>query len=254
MAIKLFGTEVNLHPRFGNNFIDANTLDHTGGQEDAALDRILMLVEQGEFTLLLPYSVQREIGHPNTPSEVKRRAARLIYSMPVQLTDPEIATHERIRALIRGNAQSEKHTNDAFHIVESAKNGGRHFITNDRRLLKKAPQIWKALLIRVLTPSEFVADYYPAAESTEDNTMPIPKRETVTRDELNAILTREIRQIEDLEDAKLTFQYVLREPDETGCNWTGAVLNPGSKGSPEYGTPYAHGIVERARARYNIRD
>jgi hypothetical protein len=57
--------------------------------------------------------------------------------------------------------------------------------------------------------------------------MAIPNRELVTGDELNAILTREIREIEDLHDAKLTYQYLLREHDETGCNWSGAVLNPG---------------------------
>jgi predicted nucleic acid-binding protein len=64
-------------------------------------------------------------------------------------------------------AQSERHANDAFHIVESAKNGGRHFITNDKRLLKKSPQIRSELLIRILTPSEFIADYFSATKSNE---------------------------------------------------------------------------------------
>jgi predicted nucleic acid-binding protein len=161
MSIKLFGREVNLHPTLGNNFIDANTLDRTGGPTDADVDRILALAEDGEFTLLLPYSVQAEIAHPNTPSDVKRKASRLIYSMPVQLTEQEKWTHQQIGELIRGNARAGKHANDAFHIVESAKNGGRHFITNDDRLLKKAPEIWQELLIRVLTASEFIHDYYP---------------------------------------------------------------------------------------------
>ena len=84
--------------------------------------------------------------------------------------------------------------------------------------------------------------------------MSITKRELVTRGELNKILTREIRKIADLEDAELECQYVLQEPDETGCNWTGAVLNPGSKGTPEYAVPYANSIVEGRRARYNIKD
>jgi hypothetical protein len=84
--------------------------------------------------------------------------------MPVQLAEPEKATHRKIRDLIQGNARSEKHADDAYHLVESAKNGGRHFFTYDTRLLKKAPEIWKALLIRVLTACEFVNDYYPATD------------------------------------------------------------------------------------------
>jgi hypothetical protein len=161
MAINIFGLTVNLDPKYGNNFIDANALDHTGGPEDEAMDKILALAEARHFTLLLPFSVKREIEHPNTPSEVKRRASGLIYSMPVQLTAPELATHKKIRDLVQGNAQPGQHAHDAFHVVESAKNGGRHFITNDKRLLKKAPEIWKALMIRVLTASEFIKDYFP---------------------------------------------------------------------------------------------
>lgn len=151
---------VNIDPRYGNNFIDANVLDRKGSAEDEAVDKILELAEKGEFALLLAYSVKAEIEHPNTPQNVKRRAAGLIYSMRVQLTAQEKATHERIRRLIQGAAQSGQHAADAFHLVESAKNGGRHFITYDRRLLKKAPEIWDALLIRVVTPAEFIADYF----------------------------------------------------------------------------------------------
>jgi hypothetical protein len=161
MTIQLFGKMVNIDPRFGNNFIDANVLDRKGSPEDNAVDAILRYAEAGEFTLLLPYSVKEELEHPNTPKEIKRRAAGLIFSMRVQLTEQEKATHRRIRDLIRGNAQSNQHDRDAFHLVESQKNGGRHFITNDGRLLKKAAEIWQALLIRVLTPKAFMNDYFP---------------------------------------------------------------------------------------------
>jgi predicted nucleic acid-binding protein len=160
MTIDPFGKTLNLDPRYGNNFIDANVLDRKGTPEDEAVDKILALAEDGKFTLLLAYSVKAEIEHPNTPQDVKRRAAGLIYSMRVQLTAQEKATHQRIRNLIQGAAQSGQHAADAFHLVESAKNGGRHFITYDRRLLMKAPEIWDALLIRVLTPTEFMTDYF----------------------------------------------------------------------------------------------
>ncbi len=81
-----------------------------------------------------------------------------------------------------------------------------------------------------------------------------PNRQIVTREELNRYLTNEIRKIEDLEDARLEFQYVLQEPDEDGCNWSDAVLNPGSKGSPEYGAPYARVILQKARALFNVKE
>jgi hypothetical protein len=77
-----------------------------------------------------------------------------LYSMEVTLTAPELATHEKLQILIQGNAKSGRHERDAFHLVESAKYGGRYFITKDRRLLKKAPEIWVALRLRVVKPSE----------------------------------------------------------------------------------------------------
>jgi predicted nucleic acid-binding protein len=152
---------VSLNPCIGNNFLDSNALDHTDEIEDAAMDEILKLHDKPDtFTLLLPYSVKAEIEHPSTPAEKKRKAAGFLYSMEVQLTQPELATHEKIRALIQGNAQPGRHAKDAFHLVESAKYGGRHFITKDGRLLKKAPEIWVLLRLRVLKPSEFLAAYH----------------------------------------------------------------------------------------------
>ena len=152
-------------PRYGNNFIDANILDRTGGAEDSAVDTILQLRGKCAFTLLLPYSVKAEIDHPKTPDEVKRKASQLIYSMPVQLTPPELARHQTIRDFIRGKAKPGQHDSDAFHLVESAKYGGRYFITNDGRLLKKAPEIWKMLQLKVTKPSEFLAIYLTHAAS-----------------------------------------------------------------------------------------
>jgi hypothetical protein len=152
----------DLDPRIGNSFIDANVLDRTGGAEDDAVSEILRL-RWGAFTLLLPHSVKAEIAHPNTPAEVKRRATEFVYSMPVQLTPAEEATHNRVRTLIQGNAKPGQHERDAFHLVESAKYG-RHFITNDGRLLKRAEEIWEMLHLKVVKPSEFLAAYVAHAE------------------------------------------------------------------------------------------
>jgi hypothetical protein len=40
-----------VNPLIGNNFIDANVLDRTGGPEDAAVDTILEMKWEGVFTL-----------------------------------------------------------------------------------------------------------------------------------------------------------------------------------------------------------
>lgn len=74
--------------------------------------------------------------------------------MEVQLTEAELALHERVQAVIQGNAKPGRHHKDAFHLVESARYS-RHFITKYERLLKKASEIWQLLQLRVLRPSEF---------------------------------------------------------------------------------------------------
>ena len=83
--------------------------------------------------------------------------------------------------------------------------------------------------------------------------MSIPRRQAVTLAALNDILTREIQKIEDLEDATLKCQHILAEPDDKGCNWSGPLLNPGSKGSFEYADPHVRRIIVSARARYNVK-
>ena len=155
---------LRLDPRYGNSFLDCNALDRTDPIEDTAMDEILRLHDEPDtFTLLLPYSVKAEIEHPSTPPDKKRLAENFVFSMEVQLTESELALHERVRAVIQGNAKPGRHHKDAFHLVESAKYG-RHFITKDARLLKKASEIWQLLHLRVLRPSEFLAAYYASVE------------------------------------------------------------------------------------------
>jgi hypothetical protein len=154
-----------LDPRRGNNFIDANAFDLTGGREDGAVREIRRLHAEGAFTLDIPHSVKSEIGHRNTPLSVKSEAAQMIYTIPVPLTGPEQVTLQNVRTLIQGNARPGQHDKDAFHLFESAKYGGRFFITNDARLLKKAEEIWALLPpLRVVKPSEFLAAYAAHSE------------------------------------------------------------------------------------------
>jgi hypothetical protein len=147
-----------IDPRYVNNLIDAHVLDRTGGPQDTAVDLILELAAAGAMTVLLPHSVKTEIEHPNTPDDVKRRAIELIYTEPVQLTPQELALHQKIRNILRGKAKPGKHDRDAYHVVESAKYGG-YFITNDERLLRKAPEIADLLHIEIVTPLAFMNQY-----------------------------------------------------------------------------------------------
>jgi hypothetical protein len=150
---------LRIDPHYCNNFIDAHVLDRTGTPEDEVVEQILSLAMDGTFTLLLPYSVKAEIEHPNTPTEVRRRATELIFTEPVTLTAPELETHRKARELLRGNAKPGKHDRDAFHVVESAKYGGGYFITNDQRILKKQSELTALIGIVIVTPTEFLDLY-----------------------------------------------------------------------------------------------
>jgi len=148
-----------LDPRYGNNLIDAHFLDALEGEEAEALERIMRFYAEERFTLLIPHSVRAEIEHENTPDHVKARARQFIFTEPVQLTAPERERVEQARALMRGNAKAGKHDSDASHIVEAAKHGGRYFITNDGRILKKKNEISALLGIKIVAPTEFLAAY-----------------------------------------------------------------------------------------------
>lgn len=89
----------------------------------------------------------------------------MLYSKPVKLTASELIRCQWIRVLIKGNAMPGTHDADAFHLVESAKYGGRYFITNDARLIKKASDIFEELFITPLKPSVFLAVYLECVKS-----------------------------------------------------------------------------------------
>lgn len=140
--------------------LDANALDKRGGPEDAVVDELLALAEGMKLSLVLPHSVRAEINHPNTPADVKRRAARLLFSTSVDLTGPEFELHRKVRTILQGNAKPGKHDRDAYHLVEAAKYGG-HFITSDKdRPLKKRDEVAQILPhLQIVTPAEFLAIY-----------------------------------------------------------------------------------------------
>ncbi len=78
------------------------------------------------------------------------------------------------------------------------------------------------------------------------------RRKTVSRAELNAWLTQEIRKVEDCGDATLEVQYPLAEPDENGCNWSGLIAKPGKNITADQISPIAAEIGTRASLLFNI--
>ena len=147
-----------LDPRYCQGCIDAMVLDQTGGLDDEATDRIVELATACRINLLLPHSVQKELGHPNTPIVVKRRAANLLYTKPVQLTSNEREMLGRIIRALRGNARPGKHDSDALHIFESQKYT-QYFITNDTRILRKAAEIFRLVQLPIMTPTALLELY-----------------------------------------------------------------------------------------------
>ena len=146
-----------IDPRYSNTFVDVPVLHRKGNAEDAVFDEVLEIAFEWRVMLHLTYSVKDEIAHPNTPDYVKKRAQRFIYSVPVQLTQEENELHQKVRKIVQGNAKAGKHDADAFHLVESQKYGAGHFLTYDKRLLKKKAAIRNLLNMEIVTPTEFLA-------------------------------------------------------------------------------------------------
>lgn len=147
-----------IDPRIHNNFLDANFWNDTGNPvEGSAMLEILDLAQQGEVSLILPFSVKAELEHPNTPPEIKRAASGMIHTLRTELSPNELAIRSKLLVLIQGNAKPGKHDRDVFHLLEAAKYGGGYFITKDGRLLKKGMEIGYLLAsLRVVCPSDFM--------------------------------------------------------------------------------------------------
>jgi hypothetical protein len=143
-------------PFYVNNAIDANILDNVADGEDAAVAEIVRLSDEGEITLMLPYSVQAEIENPSTPDHVKAAARQFIFSQKVTITSGERGLYEKLLAEASGDAETKNIAADLLHVFEAAKYGG-YFITRDKRLLKRRSVIGGLLQLDVVTPGEFLS-------------------------------------------------------------------------------------------------
>jgi hypothetical protein len=137
-------------PKYTTSFIDSCAFDPADSMEKESSRRLL-----DEAILEVAHSVQKEIDHPNTPSDVKSIARHLIFTIENPLTKDELNRREDVRLLVRGNAKVGQHENDADHLFELSKQGGGYFITTDNRLLSLSNELFKRYFITTIKPSDY---------------------------------------------------------------------------------------------------
>lgn len=145
----------NIDPKYSQFFLDTCAFDPKYTPEDSAAKELWKRYEAEEINLLLTHSNQREIDHPNTPTWVKQQALSMVFTLKVQLTSDEQNRRASLERLLRGNAQSDKHKDDAHHLFEASKYGG-YFVTTDNRILSMAIEIFRQCSVQVLTPSNAI--------------------------------------------------------------------------------------------------
>lgn len=145
------------NPRISNNFLDTCAFDPKAEPEASCSRAIFQLYDEGKIRLVLSHTNQKEMEHPNTPAEVKCEAAKMIFTIPVQLTQPEIQRLSNISTLLTGNATPSAHWADATHINESIKYGGC-FITTDKRILSNKAELERFGAV-ILKPCEWMSFY-----------------------------------------------------------------------------------------------
>ena len=79
------------------------------------------------------------------------------------------------------------------------------------------------------------------------------ERTIVTKEELQAWLTVEIRKFEGCEECSFGGIIPLREVDESGCNWSGSVVLRATGVPPEIYRIAVAKIMADARSKFNIR-
>jgi hypothetical protein len=125
------------NPKIGLVHLDSCAFDPKYHPEDEASKKIFQLYDNNEINLLIAHSTMKEIDHPNTPDWVKNQALIQIFTINTALTKSEETRKNKIASILRGNSKTDKHQQDADHIFEASKYGGRYFVTTDKRILNK---------------------------------------------------------------------------------------------------------------------
>ena len=145
------------NPKYGNTLLDSCVLGTLGVEHDAAA-KILGLAGEGEISVITTFGVIDEISHPNTPQHVKSIAAKLIFTIQVELNAEEREKYNKIHEAMTGNSKSEKYSADAGHIFEAGKYGN-YFVTNDERILKRRELLNRLSGAFIVRPSEWLRNY-----------------------------------------------------------------------------------------------
>ncbi len=111
-------------PNLTSTFLDSCAFEPKVSPEHEATQRIRALWQSGEIQLILVHSVKKEVDFPNTPSEVKREAQGMIFTMPTNLTSPESARLATVLTIMTGNGKREKCEADANHVFMAGKYRG----------------------------------------------------------------------------------------------------------------------------------
>jgi predicted nucleic acid-binding protein len=146
-----------LDPRKTNVAIDANALDHKGGERDALVDRFNAAVKSGTVTVVVAAGVRDELRHPRTPSDAKDAVLPQIYNLRPGLNAAQREVRRQVAIILQGNAKPGTHAADASHISEAAETGCAYFITEDKRMLGKRAEMRLVLppTLAIVTLEEF---------------------------------------------------------------------------------------------------
>lgn len=150
---------IPLDPRRTNNFLDSCAFNPKLPDEYAASREIERLYDDEKIVLLITHSVEKEIEHPNTPADVKKKALEMARTFDTHLTPDEINRQEAIRVVFTGSGNPETYRADAQHLFLAGKYGG-HFITVDGRIIKRRNVLMKICAVDIFTPSEWLEHYH----------------------------------------------------------------------------------------------
>jgi len=154
-------------PTRSNIFIDSCAFDPKHEPETAAANKIRALEDAGRLRLIIAHSTVKELEHPNVPQKIKQDAVARIRSLQVELTAGEDQQKRRILEILAGNGKPENMVQDADHVFEAQKYGGGYFLTVDKGILRKAPDIHALCGVNVMTPSSFLAELGETLDGTE---------------------------------------------------------------------------------------
>ena len=134
-------SKTTLNPSKTNVAIDANALDHKGGERDALVDRFNAAVKSKTVTVVVAAGVRREVQHPRTSSDAKDAVLPQIYNRRSGLNTAQQKQRRQVAIILQGNAKPGQHAADASHISEAAETGCAYFITEDKRILGKRAEL-----------------------------------------------------------------------------------------------------------------